>query len=201
MPEPRRNSVEETKLADEEALNQISHSIGLENVQIITLFRLGKPTPTKCRPLKVILNNKSQRKYLLDNSKFIKQKAPVGLKQTIIVRDLTPEQRQERRNRLANRVRTENNGLLEEAGASPVVSQPINMEVSNNLSPITPVNHLMSSTHLSHLNHNTDSQPVHNESTIYNETTVIDRTVLGGISQENYPTEPKSPDIHANDSL
>ena len=159
MPEPRRNSVEETKLADEEALNQISHSIGLENVQIITLFRLGKPTPAKCRPLKVILNNKSQRKYLLDNSKFIKQKAPVGLKQTIIVRDLTPEQRQERRkrNRLANRVGTENNGLLEEAGASPVVSQPTNMEVSNNLSPITPVSHLMSSTHLSHLNQYTDS--------------------------------------------
>ena len=53
----------------------------------------------------------------------------------------------------------------------------------------------MSSTHLSQLNHYTDSQPVRDLSTVYNERTVIKRTLIGGLSQGNAIQEPTSPDM------
>ena len=44
----------------------------------------------------------------------------------------------------------------------------------------------------------TDSQQTNNF-TAYDEETLVDRTVIGGIRQGNYPQEPTSPNMHDND--
>ena len=62
-------------------------------------FRLGRKHETQNRPLKIVLANKSHRKYLLDNAKTLPEKAPTYMKDVIISRDLTLEQRKERKNR------------------------------------------------------------------------------------------------------
>ena len=72
------------------------------------------------------------------------------------------------------------------------------MQIDTALSPIHPVGHLMSSTHLSQVNQYTDSQQTNNF-TAYDEETLVDRTVIGGIRQGNYPQEPTSPNMHDND--
>ena len=56
-----------------------------------------KKSPDRIRPLKIVLESKSQRKAILDNAKFIQHKAPLSLKNVIISKDLTPTQRQERK--------------------------------------------------------------------------------------------------------
>ena len=199
MPEPRKNSADENKVADIENVQQLSQHLGLEGIQIITLFRLGRPLSGKCRPIKVVLNNKSQRKYLLDNAKLIKTNAPDYLKQVIITRDLTPNQRQERREKFINKgVRLQTNEVSKVDRVSQAQNQPAAMQVDTALSPIPSVGHMMSSTHLSQLNQYTDSQQTNNVSA-YGEDTLVDRTVLGGIRQGNYPQEPTSPNIHDND--
>ena len=195
LPEPRRHLAEENKAADEDGLH-----LGLENLQIVTLFRLGRLATGKCRPLKVVLQSKAHRKYLLDNARFIKDKAPENMKNVIIVRDFTPVQRQERRNRLANRgARVENNEVRDVNEASSNQdshNQPTAMQVNNTLSPILPMANLMSSTHLSQLNQYTDSQQVRDLSAIYDHTTIIEKTIVGGLRQGNTLQEPTSPDIN-----
>ena len=49
----------------------LSRHLGLENLQIVAWFRLGKLTANRCRPIKVVLQSKAHRKYLLDNAKHI----------------------------------------------------------------------------------------------------------------------------------
>lgn len=51
------------------------------------------------RALKVVLENKSQRKFLLDNAKFIPVKAPQVFEKVFIVKDMTQEQRKERKSK------------------------------------------------------------------------------------------------------
>ena len=94
---------EENKKSDEDDVKALSTCLGLENLQILTLFRLGRRTVGNCRPLKVVLQSKAHKTYLLDNAKYIQEKAPQNMKKVIIVRDLTPGQRQERRDRFASR--------------------------------------------------------------------------------------------------
>ena len=58
---------------------------------------LGKKSLTSNRPLKLVLEMKSQKKFLLDNAKSLPEKAPGNLRQVIIVKDMTFKQREERR--------------------------------------------------------------------------------------------------------
>ena len=53
----------------------------------------------------------------------------------------------------------------------------------------------MSSTHLLQGNQFSDSQPTQNLCQVYEETTVIEKTVIGGLSQGNNLKEPTSPEI------
>ena len=87
----------DNKKADEIDIKAISTSLGLENLNIVTSARLGKREEAKTRPLKVILNSTAQRKFLLDNAKFIGSKAPEDFQRVIITKDLTLEQRKVRR--------------------------------------------------------------------------------------------------------
>ena len=118
------------------------------------------------------------------------------MKRVIIVKDLSPVQRQERRNRLVDRIRAQ---AVEEQNReiNPICdNQSIAMEVNEVLSPILPVSNLMSSTHLSQVNQYTDSQPTRELSAIYENTNLIEKTVIGGLSQGNTLKEPTSPDIN-----
>ena len=85
---------EENKNGDIDDIQKLSSSLGLENLQIKACFRLGRKKTTSNRPLKLVLEMKSQKKILLDNAKFVPDKTPMYLRQVIIVRDLTPTQRE-----------------------------------------------------------------------------------------------------------
>ena len=61
------------KQRDEEDFRTIFSSLGLEPVEQATTYRLGKAS-SKPRPLKVILTDRNQRKYLLANAKYIPEK-------------------------------------------------------------------------------------------------------------------------------
>lgn len=200
LPEHRSQDTEENKKGDEEDVKALCSFLGLENVQLAAQFRLGRRNPANTRPLKVILQNRAHRKYLLDNAKHIKEKVPPRLKRVIINKDLTLVQRQERKSRLATRrarVQVDNelannNNIGRQA---PTQDETMTMEVQEQFSPILPVSMLMSSTHLSQGNHFSDSQPTRNLSQVYEETTLIEKTIIGGLSQGNNLIEPTSPEI------
>ena len=97
----------DNKRADEEDILEISSGLGLEKLNITTLFRLGKKDPSKNRPLKVVLLNKSDRKYMIENAKHIQNKTDVKYHRVIIAKDLTPEQRKERRDKIQARRMTQ----------------------------------------------------------------------------------------------
>lgn len=96
MPEYRYRSSEENKKADEDDLMILSSHLGLENLQIVAWFRLGKLTANRCRPIKVVLQSKAHRKYLLYNAKHIQVKAPDSMKRVIIVKDNSSSEAREK---------------------------------------------------------------------------------------------------------
>ena len=69
----------------------------------MTSFRLGRKSNHTMRPLKVILSDKSHRKFLLDNARLIPNKLPVKWQKVVITRDLTPAQSQESKERFEAR--------------------------------------------------------------------------------------------------
>ena len=89
VPEHRLPRGEDNKIKDIEYTQNLSSSLGLENLHLTHCFRLGKKTQTSSRPLKLVLEIRSQRKFLLDNAKFVPEKAPIHLRQAIIVKDMT----------------------------------------------------------------------------------------------------------------
>ena len=112
VPEHRNPRGEENKLQDIEDIQRLSSSLGLENFQITHCFRLGKKSSTTNRPLKLALEIKSQKKFLLDNAKLVPEKAPMSLRQVIIVRDMTIKHREERRARRRKRGRMKKHEIL-----------------------------------------------------------------------------------------
>ena len=84
------------KQRDEEDFQTICSSLGLEPVELATTYRFGKAS-SKPRPLKVTLTDRNQRKYLLENAKYIPEKTPLRFNKIILTKDLTPEQRSEKR--------------------------------------------------------------------------------------------------------
>ena len=183
---------------DEIDIKAISTSLGLENLNIVTSARLGKREEAKTRPLRVILDSKAQRKFLLDNAKFIGSKAPEVFQRAIITKDLTLEQRKERKEKIANRRRP--NELIGQQQSPPLpmevrVDTPptrlftlrepevVEMPVDINLpSPIGAVPHI----HQPHLNQLNDSN-IELQMGAYDQSTVInldvEETFLGGLSQ------------------
>ena len=152
----------------------------------------------------MVLESKAHRKYLLDNAKYIQETTPGSLKKVLIVRDLTPVQREERRERLAYKTRScqsDKQNTSRMTNLNPRSQfQPAAIEVNAELSPITSeanvhVSHLIFSTHLSHINRFADSQPIRDLTSVYNNSTVMNQTFFGGLSQENAKQEPTSPVI------
>ena len=83
--------------AEEYDVKEISHHLGQESLNITNIFRLGKRVQDKSRVLKVILDSKIERKFLLENARHIEAKVPETFKRVIIKKDMTLVQRDERR--------------------------------------------------------------------------------------------------------
>ena len=76
----------ENKRADELDVRAKSASLGLENLSISTTYRLRRKEEGKIRPLRVVLDSKSQRKYLIDNARHISKKVPEAFQRVIIAK-------------------------------------------------------------------------------------------------------------------
>ena len=103
LDEHQHRSGVENKQADEQDILNISASLGLENLNIVTSFRLGKKENSKIRPMKIVLDSKAQRKFLLDNARHIPRKTNEAYHKVIISKNLTVQQREERREVLKTR--------------------------------------------------------------------------------------------------
>lgn len=78
----------------------------VQEPDIKLLFRLGNPTPKRNRPLKIIFNNKKQRKDTLDNASKIKNiPAKNCLSMCIIAKDLTVQQRGQNKKRRTEKIK------------------------------------------------------------------------------------------------
>lgn len=102
LPEAYNENNIRNKQEDETAIHKISTNLGIDNLQVETLYRLGKQKPNSSerpRALKIILKDRKQRKALLENSIQIKNKLQGTLQKAIIVKDLTFEQRQARKDK------------------------------------------------------------------------------------------------------
>lgn len=91
---------------------ELCSRIGVKDVDVKTLFRLGITGQTKSRPLKVVLNSKKHRKNILDSvSKIENLATETELNKCIIVKDLTVQQREANKKR-----RTEINAQNKQKG-------------------------------------------------------------------------------------
>ena len=95
------------KSADENDVKEISRLLGQESLNIMTIFRLGKKVQGKTRPLKISLDSKTERRFLLENAKHIEAKVPEKFKRVTISRDMTITQRGERKTQRSQRRRDE----------------------------------------------------------------------------------------------
>ena len=153
------------KSADKYDVKQISHHLGQEFFNITNLFRLGKKVQGKTRVLKVILDSKIERRFLLENARHIQAKVPEIFKRVIITLVQRNEQRMRRTQRRANEA-TEQRQNKRSASSDGVMSQPIAMEI--------PAESPSPTCGMPNLNNFADSQHnLHDESQdIYNNTII-----------------------------
>lgn len=180
----------ENKRQDEEDITRICASLDVEELQIVTMYRLGRKMDSKTRPLKVILNNKAQRKLILNNAKFIERKAAPEYKRVIITKDLTPTQREERRKLVRAKkdrhVQTNVNSnqqhprqRTDDVSITPTNVSPVPMEFGFSAPSL-----ILLRGGLPHMNMLDDSRlaPSHSQPQPYDESTLLgDSTVLGGV--------------------
>lgn len=159
---------------DKMNFTQICNSIGVENFDIKLAFRLGNRKEGINRPLKVILDSKKTRIDIINNAKFIVNKAPERFKRVVIVKDLTPSQREfnrKRREEYRNKKKQLDIHLHEST-----VAHTSKTEVNNSMEVETT---------LSNTIQRQDSQL---QSTVYNQSTLVgetDETIRGGLTQES----------------
>lgn len=99
MPESNNESSEGRRTDDLTNFLAVCEALEMkiEKADIKMAFRLGNRAPgtiNRIRPLKVILENKRIKRELIDRAKQINMKAPRELKNVVIVKDLTPAQRE-----------------------------------------------------------------------------------------------------------
>ena len=139
---------------------------------------------SKTRPLKLVLDSKAQRKFLLDNARFVQTKADDNYKRVIITKDLTPAQREERREKIA-KIRAQRRSNQSSSRNTSPKHSAASMEVDRPLpSPIRPNQQAVPRLLLSQGNPLNDSlnseHSVREPSFMYNRTTVINDTTLTG---------------------
>lgn len=161
------------KHADETDVKEISRCLGQESLNVVTLFRLGKKLDGKIRPLKVVLDSKSERKFLLENAKFIEEKVQENFKRVIISRDMTNAQRAERKTNQRRNKRAK--PTAQQATPSSPVAMVTEQPVPSPIQSMPHVN-ILSDSHLIHSGQDQEDP--------YNNTTVMqDETIPGGFTQ------------------
>ena len=102
---------------------------------------------------------------MLDNAKLVTEKAPTHLRQVIIVKDMTPKQREERRVRRRDRARGG------EASGGEEMQNPNNTN-SMETDPLSPIvgNANAQNQSLSQLN-------IHSSTSVFEESTIIDQHI------------------------
>ena len=114
LPESEDVSSSIRKDQDLNSFYELCSIIKVQEPDIKLLFRLGNPTPKRNRPLKIIFNNKKQRKDILDNASKIKNiPAKNCLTMCIIAKDLTVQQRDQNKKRRAEKIKQQIKALKE----------------------------------------------------------------------------------------
>ena len=93
---------EEIKRSDEAKLKEIARIIDTK-FEALRTIRIGKRENGKIRPLKVILKNRDERNAVLSKIKNLRTSTEEFAKNLVIKTDLTPKQRQEEKQLLAER--------------------------------------------------------------------------------------------------
>ena len=182
LKEHHNDSGQINKLKDEKDIKTLAIALGLEELKIVTSYRLGKPRSTT-RPLKVILEDRTQRKFLIDNAKFIPKKAPHPLRDVIIIKDLTPLQQAEKRQFVKER---KNKKKKPEQTADSEGAEAPSMAVDRQEPEISPI---LNREQLSQMNVFDDSRPLESTrlmaSHFFERSTITeDKTIIGGLSQD-----------------
>ena len=164
LPEPNEENSAANKQADEQAFKIICRRLGLEEVNVMSSFRLGRKSENKIRPIKLILSDKSHRKFIIDNEKHIPRKVPAVWQRVVITKDLTPLQRKERKERLELRKQQRQ---PQPSGTNDQSNSPIAMEVQDR--EPSPIRNVLQHD-LSHVNATPGSQQ---NATAYNEQTLL----------------------------
>lgn len=210
LPEHNFENVVESKKADEDAIKEISSCLGLENLNISAFFRLGAKAEGKTRPVKVILDSKAHRRYLLENAKNIPDRVRDRFTRVIIAKDLTPEQRKDRREKVVAKKKKrleqeQSQNLEQQMETSPFRRFPLSNPgmlgedtVQAMPSPIRGTaghglhhNNTLSDPNLTNFNTHDQTNIFYDQTTMINMSATGDRTIPGGITGTNLvPTSP-----------
>jgi len=107
VPESSDESSTVRKEHDNKMLNELCRVIEVRDPEVKTNFRLGNKSNDKVRPLKIVFNNKKQRKDILDNAAKLKDIPTTHhLSRCIIAKDLTVQQRLQNKKRRSDRKKT-----------------------------------------------------------------------------------------------
>ena len=178
LKEHQNDSGQINKSKDERDIKTLAIALGLEELKIVTSYRLGKPKSTT-RPLNIILEDRTQRKFLIDNAKFIPKKAPHPLRDVIITKDLTPLQQVEKREFVKER---KNKKKKPEQTADSEGAEAPSMAVETQEPEISPI---LCREQLSQMNVLDDSRPLESTrlmpSHFFERSTITeDNTIIGG---------------------
>ena len=107
LPESRSGNSDDRKEFDKHSFKSLCELIGVNEPDIKVSFRLGNQREGSNRPLKIVMNNKKERKQILDNASKMKL-VPKHNKfaKCIIAKDLTVEQRKANKKRRADKKKT-----------------------------------------------------------------------------------------------
>lgn len=87
-------SLPERKSHDQDMVNQVLQSINLSQVKFSETRRVGKILNAKCRPVRVTLMNRSEKRNILQNSRLLKNSN--DLQKVYVSNDLTNLQQSDR---------------------------------------------------------------------------------------------------------
>ncbi|MES9881525.1 MAG: hypothetical protein ABW185_11650 [Sedimenticola sp.] len=179
LEEGRNASGEENKEYDKQAMKEITESLGVTDLEILTLYRLGKKNAGVNRVLIVVISNKQQRKCILENARHIQKKVVDKYKKVVIGKDRTPQQREEwkearkkrptprsdteRRDSEDRRHESEMDTNVQQLDLSPILMTRTNIY---HRGPDSPILEIPNSQH-----ENEENTPIH----------ITDETVVGGI--------------------
>lgn len=92
LPEPSGADSSERKSNDEQCFRNLAKAeFKIDDLDIDQIFRLGKRTENKSRPLLVRLQDSQARKYILKNAKSLRNSS--SYKNVYVSPDLTPKER------------------------------------------------------------------------------------------------------------